>query len=333
MRNVLMSALLIFCAPLWAATEVKLAVHDSFELPKEVLAQFEAQHNAKLTIIKMGDGNAMLNRLIITRGRTPLADAVYGLDNANLYKAMQSDILAFRQPESLPTVVSLPKALPVDYGFIAINYDKKWFAEKKLPLPKTLEDLAKPAYKNLLVMPNPGTSTPGLGFLLANIGGLGEEKTFAWWAAMRKNGVKVTQGWSDAYYTEFSLNGGSRPLMVGYASSPAADVFFSEGKLKTSRMGNLFLAGGSFLQIEGAAVLKGTKQPELAGQLVRFLQSAPVQQNMFTSMWVYPAVKETQHPPAIVHASVPKTHYAPNPERIAAHQKEWVGRWIKVVLK
>lgn len=333
MKKILFLTSLFLTTSIWAATEVRLATHDSFDLPKEVLNQFEKQHDAKLNIVKMGDGHEMLNRLIITHGKTPLADVVFGLDNSTVFKAKNAGILHDKQPESLPTVGKLKHILAVDYGFISLNYDKAWFEKHQIALPKSLDDLTKPQYKDLLIMPNPATSTPGLGFLLANIGGLGEEKAFAWWAAMRKNGVKVTRGWSDAYYKEFSLNGGARPLMVGYASSPAADVFYSEGSLKTSRMGNVFLNGGNYLQIEGAAVLSGTKQPELASKLVQFLQSQTVQKSVFTSMWVYPAVKPTPHPKEIIHTSVPNIHFAPSETDITNKQQDWIKRWNKVVLK
>lgn len=319
-----------------AASEVRLAVHDSFDLPKEVLAGFEQEHGAKVTVVKMGDGNEMLNRLIITRKGAPLADAVFGIDNNTTAKAKAAGILAARQPESAPSAVKIADALPVDYGFIAINYDKKWFAEKKLPLPQSLADLTRPEYKDLLAMPNPGTSTPGLAFLLANISGLGEEAAFKWWADMRKNGVKVTKGWSDAYNTEFTLNGGTRPMMVGYASSPAAEVFYSEGKLDKPNMGNLFLKGGTYLQVEGAAVLDKAKEPQLAAKLVRYLQSPAVQQQVFTHMWVYPAVKGTAAHPMMVHTQVPppgrQTAQLP-PRLVNAKQKEWVNRWVRTVVK
>ncbi|ULJ62687.1 thiamine ABC transporter substrate-binding protein [Wielerella bovis] len=324
---------IMLTASAWAKTEVRLAVHDSYDLPKEVVAKFEQQNDAKVSVIKLGDGNEMLNRLILTRNGTVLADAVFGLDNNTVLKAYEAGILAANQPKSVPTIVSLPHILAVDYGFISLNYDKKWFAEKKLPLPQSLADLAKPAYKNLLAMPNPNTSTPGLAFLLANISGLGEEAAFKWWGDMRQNGVKITKGWSEAYYTDFTLNGGSRPIIVGYASSPAAEVFYSKGKLKTPNMGNLFLQGGSYVQIEGAAVLNKAKQPELAAKLVQFLQNTAVQQSVTTSMWVYPAVKNTRHHPIIVHTSAPNNAEFLPAAQVNAKQKAWLARWTKTVLR
>lgn len=323
---------LLLAAKVAAQTEVRLAVHSSFSLPKETIAKFERDNGAKVTVIEAGSANEMLNKLILSRAH-PIADAVYGLDNANIGKALHSNILADKQPSSLPGNASLPGAVAVDYAYVTLNYDKKWFDEKKLPLPQSLEDLAKPAYKDLLVTPNPGTSSPGLSFLMANIGGMGEEQAFKWWADMRKNGVKVTKSWSDAYYTDFTQNGGSRPLIVSYATSPAAEVHFSKGKYTVPPTGNLFLKGGVFRQVEGAAVLRGAKQPVLATKLVAYLQSADVQKALPSEMWVYPAVKGTPLPKVFDFAQVPEQHFTPSAVLMEQKQKQWVSRWIKVVLK
>ena len=50
----------------------------------------------------------------------------------------------------------------------------------------------------------------------------GEDGYEGYWRSLRANGVKVAKGWTEAYYTDFSRNGGKRPLVVSYASSPAA---------------------------------------------------------------------------------------------------------------
>ncbi|WWV74194.1 thiamine ABC transporter substrate-binding protein [Neisseria leonii] len=322
----------LLSAGVQAATEVRLAVHKSFSLPKDAFAAFEQANDAKVSVIKVGSGNEMVNKLILSRAR-PVADAVYGLDNTTVHKARQSGILAEKQPASAPVSVSLPGALAVDHGYIALNYDKAWFEKQKLPLPATLDDLVKPQYKNLLVMPNPGMSSTGLGFLLANIQGMGEQRAFDWWQKMRANGVKVARDWSEAYYTEFTQNGGSRPLVVSYATSPAAEVFYSKGKYSVPPTGNLFLKGGVFRQVEGAAVLKGAKEPVLAAKLVQYLQSGAVQKAIPAEMWVYPAVKNTELPAVFQHAGLPPKADNPNETDIGMKQRRWVNRWIRVVLK
>ena len=315
-----------------AQTEVRLAVHKSFSLPKDAFAAFERANDAKVSVIKAGSGNELVNKLVLSRAQ-PIADAVYGLDNTTVLKAKEGGILAAAQPPSAAVTAALPHAAAVDTGYIAVNYDKAWFAKNKLPLPQSLEDLAKPQYKNLLAMPNPGLSSTGLGFLLANIQGMGEKQAFDWWAKMRANGVKVTKDWSEAYYTEFSRNGGSRPLVVGYASSPAAEVHYGKGKFDTPPTGVLFLKGGVFRQVEGAAVLNGAKQPALAAKLVQYLQSAPVQKAVPTEMWVYPAVKNMPLPDVFKHARAPQHSDNPSEADIAKNQRRWVSQWIRVVLK
>ena len=150
---------------------------------------------------------------------------------------------------------------------------------------------------------------------------------------MRRNGVKTTNSWSDAYYTAFTLYGGDRPLVVSYATSPAAEVFFSKGKYRTPPSGNLFLKGGVFRQVEGAAVLSGAREPDLALQLVRFLQSPEVQRALPEEMWVYPAVKNTPLPKVFAFAQAPAESDTPGQSAIAMQQKNWVGRWIQTVLK
>ena len=59
------------------------------------------------------------------------------------------------------------RVTPVDYGDVCLNYDKAAFAAA--PPPQTLADLASPAYRGMLVVEDPATSSPGLAFLLATI--------------------------------------------------------------------------------------------------------------------------------------------------------------------
>ena len=88
-----------------------------------------------MSVIKAGSGNEMLNKLILSKAN-PIADAVYGLDNANIGKAKAAGILAANQPKSAPVTASLPDALAVDYAYVAINYDKNGLNRKNCPCRK-----------------------------------------------------------------------------------------------------------------------------------------------------------------------------------------------------
>ena len=317
---------------------LRLLAHDSFELPPELLKGFERDAGVSLQVIKGGDAGEMLNRLILTR-RKPLADVVFGIDNALLPRALDAGVLdAYDGPAARrPSAVSLDGGVvPVDYGYVALNIDRAWFASRNRALPTSLQELALPAWRNLLVVQNPATSSPGQAFLQATIAGLGEEAAFEWWGRLRANGVKVVRGWTEAYYTEFTRNGGTRPIVVSYAGSPAAEVFFADKPLEVSPTASLFLPGGVFRQVEGVALVKGGNPAarEVAGRFIEFLRSAPVQQALQTSMWMYPA--ETDAPLVEVmrrHAPRPERFDNPPPARALAQARTWQDRWTRVVLK
>lgn len=337
MRGAAMAALAWgMLQPAMAADELRVLVHGSFSLPKPLLAQFEAEAGVRLAIVKGGDAGEMLNRLILTKAR-PIADVVFGIDNTLLLKAQAAGVLdPYDGPAARRTSAAALSAevVPVDYGYVTINYDRAWFAKNPaVPLPASLEDLAKPAWRNLLVVQNPATSSPGNAFLLATIAGLGEEAAFDWWGRMRANGVKVAKGWSEAYYTEFTRGGGTRPLVVSYASSPAAEVFYSKEKINEAPTGSLQLKGGVFRQAEGVALVRGGGQRAAAGRFIEFLRSPAVQEALQTSMWMAPVEPGIPKPEVLRHAAEPSAHDTPSPQAIAEKGADWVTRWTRVVLK
>ena len=66
---------------------------------------------------------------------------------------------------------------------------------------------------------------------------------------------------------------------------------------------------------------------------MEFLRSAPVQEALQTSMWMFAAEPGTSRPDAMRHALEPAAHDSPGNEAIAARGADWVGRWTTVVLK
>ena len=320
------------------AAELRVLTHASFNLPKPLLAQFEKDAGVTLRITKAGDAGEMLNKLILTRAN-PIADVVFGIDNVLAFKALDAQVLdPYVESPSTPKIgrstVSLPSGIvPVDYGYVTLNYDKAWFAKTGLAVPRSLDDLTQPAYAKLLVVPNPATSSPGNAFLLATISAMGEERAFAWWALIRANGVKVAKGWSEAYYTDFSHNGGARPLVVSYASSPAAEVFYIKTKVTEPPTASLALTGGVFRQVEGVALIKGGKERAAAMQFIAFLRSAAVQQALQTEVWMFPADAASPRVEAFRHIVEPTRHDSTSTQASASKAAEWVRRWTKTVLK
>jgi thiamine transport system substrate-binding protein len=317
------------------AAELRVLTHSSFAIPKPLLAQFEKEAGVKLRIAKAGDAGEMLNKLILTRAN-PIADVVYGIDNALAPKALAANVLDAYSGPAATAASNAPLSAPlvaVDYGYVTLNVDKAWFAKSGTALPKTLEELAQPAYAKLLVVENPATSSPGNAFLLATIGALGEEKAFDWWARMRSGGMKVAKGWTEAYYTDFSRNSGKYPIVVSYATSPAAELFYAKDKPAEPPTASLNLPGAVFRQVEGVALVKGGAQRVAAGKFIEFLRSAPVQQQMQTEMWMYPAVAGVARADVMKFAPEPSAFDTPGEQDLAAKGAQWVARWTKVVLK
>ena len=316
-------------------TPLRVMVHSSFSLPKPLLAKFEADHNIKLQITKGGDAGEMLNKLILTRAN-PIADVVFGIDNTLAGKAHANDLLApYTGPAAqrkTNTNIGL-NIVPVDVGHVTLNVDKAAFAKTGLELPKSLQDLTRPEYKDLLVMENPATSSTGYAFLLATIASMGENAAFDWWTAMRANGMKVTKGWSEAYYTEFSRNKGAYPIVVSYASSPAAEVYYSKEKLNESPTVNLFLKGGVWRQVEGVALIKGGSNVEAAGKFIEFMRSPAIQEGLQTTMWMLPVDDTIARADVLRHTTEPKSYESLSVQEIEAKGTAWVQRFTRTVLK
>jgi thiamine transport system substrate-binding protein len=323
---------------------LRVMTHDSFSMSKEVLAQFQQACNCRVEFLKSGDAGLALNKAILSKGN-PLADVFYGVDNSFLSRALKEDIC---EPYASPALSGIAddlkldpgnRLLPVDFGYVALNYDKAYFADNQAPVPKTLRDLTDPAYKGLLVVENPATSSPGLAFLLATIAAFGEDGSYTYldfWRDLRKNDVLVADGWESAYYDSFSRGGkGDRPLVVSYATSPAAEVFFADPQPAESPTGNtLVQAGESFRQVEFVCVLKGAAQPELARKWVDFMLGPTFQADIPLQMWVYPARSGTPLPAVFVkHAEAPAQAAQLPPEKIEMNRERWLQAWTDAVLR
>ena len=72
--------------------------------------------------------------------------------------------------------------------------------------------------------------------------------------------MRVSPSWDDAYYNDYTVNGGDRPLVLSYASSPPAEVVFSEGA--RIEPASTVLQGTCVTQVEYAGVLAGAEHPE-----------------------------------------------------------------------
>ncbi|MED7823261.1 thiamine ABC transporter substrate-binding protein [Streptomyces chiangmaiensis] len=335
---------------------VTVVSHDSWAASKSVISAFERESGYKVTVLKDGDAGQAVNKAILTKDN-PQGDVFFGVDNTLLSRALDNGLFQPYEAKGLDQVgarFQLDKdkhrVTPIDYGDICVNYDKKYFADHKLTPPASFDDLTKPAYKNLLVTENASTSSPGLGFLLGTAAKYGDggtsrsseaESGGGWpdyWKKLKANGVKVVDGWEQAYDQEFSGSaggrkaGGDRPLVVSYASSPPAEVVYAQPRPKTAPTG--VATGTCFRQIEFAGVLSNAHNTKGAKAFIDFLIGSTFQEDMPLNMYVYPVVQGAKVPAEFTEygpaATDPETMA---PGRIAANRDQWVKSWTSLVLK
>ena len=211
-----------------------------------------------------------------------------------------------------------------------MNVDTTWFADHDVPEPETLEDLPEPAYRDLFVTPAATTSSPGMAFLLATIAEYGDDWP-DYWARLVDNGVKITEGWSDAYQVDFTQGGGhgDRPIVLSYDSSPAFTVP-EDGGPSTTRA----LLDTCFEQVEYAGVLAGAANPDGARELVDFLLADQVQRALPESMYVFPVSDQVALPPDWArYAEQPADPYTLDPQLIDEHRDEWLREWSDVTTR
>jgi thiamine transport system substrate-binding protein len=317
---------------------ITILTHDSFAIGEDVIKTFEAENNAKVTFLQSGDAGAVLNQAVLTKD-APLADILFGVDNTFLSRALDADIFEVYQSPALSDIAdeykldSSNRALPVDYGDVCINFDKNYFADNNLAVPQSFEDLAKPEYKDLLVVENPATSSPGLAFLLATRARFGDDY-LTYWQNLKENGVVVVDGWETAYYTNFSASSGKgpQPMVVSYASSPAAEVFFASPPPAESPTASIVASGMCFRQIEFVGILKNTPNQALAQKFVDFMLSQKFQEDMPLNMFVYPVNKSTKLPDVFVkYAQVAENPASLSYAEIAKNRDSWIEAWTEAM--
>jgi thiamine transport system substrate-binding protein len=348
-RNVLTSALALVALLLAAAGcgggggggsrshTLVVATHDSWAMSKSVMAEFTRETGIKVKIQPQGDAGELTNKLVLTKDN-PVADGVYGIDNTFGPRAVSNHVLApyaahlpagadrFRLPGD-----PMKDLTPVDYSDVCVNVDDSWFASHHLAPPRTLDDLTKPAYKNLFVTPGATTSSPGLAFLYATIAAHGGAQSDVWkdyWRKLMANGTKITSGWSDAYEVDFTAGGGKgdRPIVTSYSSSPPFTIPKGASKPTTSA-----LLDTCFRQVEYAGVLEGSNNPAGMRKFIDFMLRRQFQAALPDNMYVYPVNGDVPLPRDWARWATPaKKPWFVDPATMASKMNTLLGDWRDV---
>ncbi|UBH25425.1 thiamine ABC transporter substrate-binding protein [Micrococcus porci] len=300
---------------------VTIMTHDSFALPKELIAQFEAESGYRLVTTAPGDAGAVVSQVLLSKD-APVADGVYGVENHSAHRLVDQGAVQDVAPADLPAsaedLVVDGKMIPVDQGQVCFNTDPAWFTEHGVAEPTSIDQLRDPEYAKLTAVTSPVTSSPGLALLAATTEKYGDDGWQGWWEDLLKGGAKVDSTWSDAYSTDFSGGEGKGefPVVLSYSSSPA---FAPQTAV---------IEDSCTPQVEYAGVLTGAENPEGAKAFVEFLLSKDVQAAIPENMYMYP-VDDTVELPAEWAANGPLVEdpITPDPAEIDTEREGLLKEW------
>ncbi len=271
----------------------------------ELCKRFEEEYPAyKLNLVDCGDAIQAFNKAVIEKD-DPAADVIVGIDNNLSSVAKKSGILEPYTPKAAGKIIDpqLQEELdsegfltPYDYSHFAMIFD----TESGIEFPSSLEDLTKDIYRKKIILMDPRTSTPGLGFISWTVSKFGDGYE-DFWKALKPNILTMTSGWSEGWGM-FLEN--EAPLVISYTTSPAYNVEYEDNY----RYAALIFDHGHVQQVEGFALVKNGPNPEGAKAFMDFMISEKAQETLPLTQWMYPANKNVKLPESYSKAApVPAT--------------------------
>ena len=314
---------------------ITLLTHDSFDVTKSVLRDFEDRAGITVKMVPVGDAGQLANRLILASGN-PEGDVAFGVDNDQLAELFAKDVfvpytsagLARRRARYCSSTTS-DRVTPVDHGEVCVNIDMRRVRRTDAAARRRSRTSQTPpsgiSSSSRTRRPrhpgsrsswrrSPPTATRG-----SRTTGAGSETTASpWWTA----GSRPTSGSSPGA----GGGEGTHPMVVSYATSPVAEVVFADPPITVPPTG--VLTDTCYRQIEFAGILRGTEHEAAAQQLIDFLLSQPFQKDIPLRMFVYPASTAASLPAVFRrNAAVVTDPFELSSDEVAAHRADWVARW------
>ncbi len=303
--------------PAATAAEVVLYSSNPSELLDLISKGFEAKTGIKVSIVRLGTGEAM--KRIAAEKDKPLCDVFWSGDVAVLENA-KANFQPYRSPEA--------KGLPAGY----VEKEARWTASNahvmiimvnkslvKDQTPKLWKDLFLPQWKGKVVMANPEKS----GSAYAQVYGL--YKLYGW-EGLKKliDNAKILDSSSLIYK---GVAAGEYPL--GITMEYAAHRYIAGGD---KNVGIVYPADGAFMAPEATGIVKNCPHPAEAKKLVDYLISKPVVDEIFAKFSRRPArpdAGDTEGLPSLKKITLLKSF---DPMEANTLEKELLKKWKEAVL-
>ena len=286
-------------------------------------AAFEARcGDCDVSFVALDSSAGILNRVQL-EGASTRADVVLGLDTNLMAIAEDTGLIA---PSGVDTS---GLTLPIDWtSDTFVPYDWSWFAfvydtEAIETPPTSLAELVADPTGPKIILQDPRTSTPGLGLLLWMRSVFGDEAGEKW-AELQPRILATTKDWSEAWFSLFLQ--GEAPIVLSYSTSPAYTMEVDG----TERYQAMAFDEGHYLQVEVAARLARSEEPELATEFLEFLVSPEAQASIPLGNVMYPVADLGDELPGAFDRLIdPARTLLFDPETVRDERKAWVDEWLE----
>ncbi len=282
-------AAVILHSPIFAAKK-QLVIYSyqsftsSFGLGPILAKEFEQTCNCEVKFSGFADANLILARLKLEQEHS-IADIAIGIDNMLLKSAEATALFAPHQLNLNQADFIIPQALgsayfiPYDFGFLSFVH--KGNSSAAISFDSWLQGVDAKS----IVLQDPRSSSPGLVFINW-LQALDPEKFNSRLSALKPKTINYAQSWDKAY--EQFLSGGAE-YVWSYSTSPLYHQLV-EGD---NSFAALKLSGTEAMQVEYAAIVKSSKNKELARDFIKFLISPAAQRQIPMKQWIFPVIKTT----------------------------------------
>lgn len=330
MKSWLAAAVLLLAAVSASAQQrTRLQVYTTLEVENiaDFKKAFEAE-NRDIEIVWLRDSTGVVTAKILAEQNAQRGDAIWGLAVTSTMLLKERGLLdpyapknlaalkpSFRDPADPPSYVGME-------GWVAAVCFNTVEGEKLgLPKPASWFDLLDPKFKGKIVMPHPASSGTGYFHVSAWIQTFGEEKAWAFMDRLHENiAMYVHSGAQPCRLTA----AGEFPVGI------SAEISAAEVRHKGAPVVGLLMKEGGGWEMDTAAILKGTKNPEAARRLMDFAASRKANElyATFVSQVAMPGIASTipDYPEGVAESMI-KNDFAwasANRARILA---EWTRRY------